>query len=141
LPRHPLGKYTTWNGVVYEHEMHGETGIGTDKLPKMKPEIALYGWCEVRRDGEVISKMAPAHVMVTSEGPMSGIMLEVDTEEKTLLGTPDGYINVMWHDIDSLTMPESHKRTRQWVGWAVLAGLVVVFGALALWDGTRRASL
>ncbi|TIL77664.1 MAG: hypothetical protein E5Y76_09640, partial [Mesorhizobium sp.] len=27
MPRHPLGSYTTWSGAVYEHEMHGNTGI------------------------------------------------------------------------------------------------------------------
>jgi len=48
MPRHPLGQYTTWDGVVYNHEMHGDTGIGTGKLPKMKPEIALWGWASVR---------------------------------------------------------------------------------------------
>ena len=55
MPQHPLGQYTTWNGVVYEHDMHGDTGIGTGKLPKMKPEIAL--WAEVKRDDQIISRM------------------------------------------------------------------------------------
>lgn len=132
MPRHPLGKYTTWSGVVYGHEMHGATGIGTGKLPKMKPKIALYGWAEVTRDGKVIAKMAPAHVMVTTEGPMKGVMLEVDTEEKTLLGTPDGYINVMWHEVGSLDMPEFATQVRQWVGWTVLLVLVVGFWVLAV---------
>jgi hypothetical protein len=131
MPRHPLGKYTTWNGVVYHHEMHGDTGIGTGKLPQMRPEIALWGWAVVKRDGRMLSPMAPAHVMVTSSGPMPGIMLEVDTEEKTLTGAPDGYINVMWPKIESLQMPESHSNLRLIVGWLALIGIVVLLGTLA----------
>jgi hypothetical protein len=131
MPRHPLGQYTTWSGVVYDHEMHGDTGIGTGKLPKMKPEIALWGWAEVKRDGEVLSRMAPAHLMVTSKGPLPGVMLEIDTEQKALIGEPDGYINVMWHNIDALEMPISQSRTRMIIGWLALVGIAGLFGALA----------
>ena len=99
----------------------------------MKPEISLYGWAEVEKDGAVISKMAPAHVMVTTDGPLKGIMLEVDTEDKTLSGVPDGYITAMWPQVNSLTMPESRIRTRLWIGWIVLIGLTV-----ALWMIVRR---
>jgi len=131
MPRHPLGQYTTWSGVVYDHEMHGETGIGTGKLPKMKPEIALWGWAEVKRNGEVLARMVPAHVMVTSKGALPGIMLEIDTEQKTLNGVPDGYINVMWHKIDSLEMPTAQNRTRTIVGWSAMIAFVALFWTLA----------
>jgi hypothetical protein len=120
MPRHPLGKYTVWNGVVFRHEMHGHTGIGTSKLPLMKPEIGLWGWARVVRDGQEIARMAPAHVMVTKEGPMAGVMLEVDTEEKGLVGVPDGYLTVMWHQIGSLAMPEDAERSRKLIGWIAL---------------------
>jgi hypothetical protein len=131
MPRHPLGKYTTWSGVVYNHEMHGDTGIGTGKLPRMRPEIALWGWAEVTRDGKVISRMAPAHVMVTTKGPMPGVMLEIDTEDKALIAEPDGYITVMWHKIDSLSLPTEQLRLRQIIGWAALIGMTLLFGWLA----------
>jgi hypothetical protein len=131
MPRHPLGQYTTWNGVVYNHEMHGDTGIGTANLPKIKPEIALWGWAEVKRDGQVLSPMAAAHVMVTTQGPMLGIMLEIDTEEKTLVAEPDGYINVMWHKVDALEMPTGNMWTRTVIGWIATIGIVLLFGALA----------
>jgi hypothetical protein len=131
MPRHPLGKYTTWNGVVYDHEMHGDTGIGTGKLPKMRPEIALWGWAQVTRNDELLAPMAPAHVMVTSAGPMAGVMLEIETEDKNLKAEPDGYINVMWHKIDKLQMPTRPWWTRTIIGWAALIGIVVLFGELA----------
>jgi hypothetical protein len=133
-PRHPLGKYTVWNGVVFKHEMHGHTGIGTSKLPLMKPEIALWGWAKVTRNGTEIASAAPAHVMVTKDGPMAGIMLEVDTEEKGLVGVPDRYLTVMWHQIGAIQMPEEAQQTRKYVGWTVL----IAFTAL-LWLLTARA--
>jgi hypothetical protein len=139
MPRHPLGQYTTWDGVVYNHDMHGDTGIGTANLPKMKPEIALWGWAEVKRNGEVLSRMAPAHVMVTSKGPLPGIMLEIDTEQKTLTREPDGYINVMWHKVESLQMPTAQEHTRTIVGWVAIIAVTLLFGGLA-WrepDGRR----
>jgi hypothetical protein len=142
MARHPLGRYTTWSGVVYEHEMHGDTGIGTAKLPKMKPEIALWGWAEIKKNGQVISRMTPGHVMVSSSGPLPGIMLELDTEDKALVPEPDGYLHVMWHKIDALEMPTAHNRTRMIIGWAALIGIVVLFGALT-WnqpDRRRRAA-
>lgn len=139
MPRHPLGRYTTWSGVVYNHEMYGDTGIGTGKLPKMKPEIALWGWGEVKRDGEVISRMAPVHVMVSSsDRPLPGIMLEIDTEDKTLLAERDGYIHVMWHKLDALEMPVAHDRTRMIVGWIAMIVIVGLFGCLAYAESEQR---
>lgn len=138
MPRHPLGRYTTWSGVVYNHEMHGDTGIGTGKLPKMKPEIALWGWGEVKRDGQVIARMAPVHVMVSSSGPMPGIMLEIDTEDRTLMAERDGYIHVMWHKVDALETPSAQDRTRLIVGWIALIGIVGLFGWLAYSESARQ---
>lgn len=137
MPRHPTGKYTTWNGVAFNHEMHGETGIGTDKLPLMKPEISIYGWGKLYRNGELVTAMTPVHAMVTSKGPMAGVMLEVDTEEKLLKDVPDGYINVHWPKIASLDMPKEMVRQREWIGWAGMIGLALLFGWLA-WKSERR---
>jgi hypothetical protein len=127
MPRHPMGRYTTWFGVVYNHEMHGKTGIGSAKIPKVKPEIALWGWAEVVRDGKIISKMAPAHVMVMTTGDMPGVMLEVDTEDKTLPEVPGGFITAMWGEVKSIEMPKSQVRTRNAAGWLALIGLVAGF--------------
>lgn len=140
MPRHPLGSYTTWSGAVYHHEMHGNTGIGTGKLPKVRPEIALWGWAEVSRNGEVIARAAPAHIMVMTHGPIQGVMLEIDTETKGLIAEPDGYINVMWPKVEALQMPKAQERTRQIIGWVGIAGFVVLFGALAMLDRNNNAS-
>ncbi|HYC94792.1 MAG TPA: hypothetical protein VEB39_03745 [Sphingomicrobium sp.] len=137
MPRHPLGSYTTWNGVALNHEMHGETGIGTAKLPLMNPDISLYGWGKVWRNGRLISPMAPVHAMVSSKGPMPGIMLEVDTEERLLAGIPGGYLTVHWPVAADLTMPRATLRNVQILGWVFLIGLTLLFGWLAYREGRR----
>jgi hypothetical protein len=131
MPRHPHGAYTTWSGVVYGHQMHGETGIGSDRLPKMRPDIALWGWGEVRRNGEVLTRTAPVHVMATSKGPMKGMMLEVHSEDRALVGDPEGYLTVMWPRLDQLETPKDDRRVREMIGWFGLGGITVLFGVLA----------
>ena len=123
MPRHPLGNYATWMGVAYNHSMHGDTGIGTNKVEKVKPEIAVWGFATVERNGEVIAKMAPAHVMVMSKEPLKGITLEVSAEDKDLVGAPEGYLHVMWPNIDSLEMPENERRKREVIGWLALIAI------------------
>lgn len=131
MPSHPLGKYTTWNGVALNHEMHGLTGIGTSKLPLMTPDISLYGWGKVWRNGELVAPMAPVHAMVTTKGAMPGVMLEVDTEEKSLAGVPDGYITMHWPAVSNLRMPRDTLRNIQILGWVGLIGLTALFWWLA----------
>jgi hypothetical protein len=137
MPRHPLGKYTTWFGVVYWHEMHGDTGIGTQSIPKVKPDIALWGWAEVSRDGQVIASMVPAHVMVMTQPPMQGIMLEVATEDKNLPGVPDGYITAMWPTVASIRLPTTQVYARQIAGWVALVVIVLIFGGLTYIERSR----
>lgn len=128
MPRHPLGAYTTWGGVVYRHNMHGDTGIGTGKIPKVKPDIALWAWGTVTKNGTLISKMAPIHIMVMkTDKTMPGIMLEVASEGKELLGTPDGYLTVHWPKIKEFEFPTQAIRMRQFAGWAALIGFVLLF--------------
>ncbi|MFP5329603.1 MAG: hypothetical protein ACLGHC_05640 [Alphaproteobacteria bacterium] len=138
MPRHPLGKYTTWNGVAFHHQMHGETGIGTPKLPLMSPDISIYGWGKLYRNGELIASMTPVHAMVTTRGAMTGLMLEVDTEEKTLRGVSGGYLTIHWPKFASVAMPVEAKRQREWIGWAGLIGLALLFLFLARGEERRE---
>jgi hypothetical protein len=138
MPRHPLGKYTTWFGVVYWHGMHGNTGIGTASLPKVKPEIALWGWAEVSTNGAPLERKVPAHVMVMTEGPMPGVMLELASEEKNLPGVPDGYMTIMWPHVTSIQMPTRQVYIRQTMGWTALAAVVLLFGWLTFLERPSR---
>ncbi|HEU5286209.1 MAG TPA: hypothetical protein VFU20_06845 [Sphingomicrobium sp.] len=139
MPRHPLGAYTTWNGVALNHEMHGETGIGTSKLPLMMPEISLYGWGKVWRNGQLVAAMTPVHAMVSTGGSMPGVMLEVDTEEKTLRDVAGGYLTVYWPTVEGLRMPRETLRNVQILGWVGLIGLALLFFLLARNAERRRA--
>ena len=47
MPHHPLSSYTTWFGVALQQEQHGDTGIGTSRLPRVTPDISLWGWARV----------------------------------------------------------------------------------------------
>lgn len=138
MPRHPLGKYTTWNGVALQHQMHGETGIGTPNLPLMTPDISIYGWGKLYRNGQLIASMTPVHAMVTTKGAMTGVMLEVDTEEKGLDGVAGGFLTVHWPKVASLSMPSDAKRQREWIGWAGLIGLALLFFFLSRGESRRK---
>jgi hypothetical protein len=83
--------------------------------------------------------MAAVHVMVSAGNrPMPGIMLEIDTEDKTVLSERDGYIHVMWHRIDALEMPVAQERMRMIVGRIAMIGIVGLFGWLAYAETGRR---
>jgi hypothetical protein len=131
MPRHPLGAYTTWMGVAQHHAQHGRTGIGASELPKVEPELSLWGYARVSVNGSVIAGDAPAHVMVTREGPLRGVMLDVASETRSLPGVPNGFLVVHWPEIRSLVMPERETFMRAAIGWSVLMALVLWFGWLA----------
>jgi hypothetical protein len=131
MPRHPLGKYTTWFGVAYDHAQHGDTRIGTPELPRMEPAISLWGWAEVSKNGTVIGRNVPLHVMVNTKDPMRGVMIDVAGEDRSLLGATDGYLVAHWPEIASVSLPTSDHQRREIFGYGVLVLLVAIFGWLA----------
>ncbi len=76
--------------------------------------------------------------MVTSSGPMPSVMLEIDTEEKTMAEVPNGYRTVMRPKIESLQMPTGPSWIRTIVGWIALVAVVVLLGVLAWREPTLR---
>lgn len=134
MPRHPYGKYPTFFGVAYNEEMNGDTFIGTSQLPKLTPDIALWGWAKVIRDNEVIATMVPAHVKVIMSPPLKGIMMEVDTENKFLHEVEDGYLNIFWNHIDSFTPPTNQEPKRERFTWLIL----VILDLSLLWLVVRE---
>ncbi len=131
MPNHPHGSYTTWSGVAYHVAQHGRTGIGTSALPRMEPDISLWGYAEVSLNGRVVASGAPAHVMVMPEGDMRGIVLDVAGEDRSMLGVRDGYLVVHWPAVASITTPDDEQRDRELLGWLVLVGFVALFGWLS----------
>jgi hypothetical protein len=136
MPHHPLGSYTTWFGVAYDHAQHGDTRIGTPDLPRMEPDVSLWGWAEVSKNGTVIGKNVPLHAMVNTKDPMRGITLDLAGEDRSLLGAPDGYIVAHWADIASVSLPTAEHQRREIFGYVVLLALVALFGWLALGERT-----
>ncbi|MBT2756791.1 hypothetical protein J7E71_12580 [Mesobacillus foraminis] len=123
MARHPYEKYPTFFGVAYNEEMNGDTFIGTSQLPKLTPDVALWGWAKVVRDNKVIATMVPAHVKVMTSSPLKGIMLEIDTENQFLHEVEYGYFNIYWNHIDSLTPPTNHEKKRERFAWMFLVVL------------------
>jgi hypothetical protein len=140
---HINGRDPTWFGVVYNQPMHGDTKIGTSSLPKMEPAIALWGWAEVYKNGELIQSRVPAHVKVMEKMPLKGVTLQVGVEGQPLANTPDGYLHIHWPDVDQLVLPVKQQKMREGLGWGGLLLLNFWFGWLAikepvLENGRRR---
>ncbi|MBI3968070.1 MAG: hypothetical protein HY329_20725 [Chloroflexi bacterium] len=108
MRQEPEGRYTTWFGVSLGHAHHGDTGIDSSALPRVASELALWGYADVYRNGTLIAGGKPAHMMVVrkDQGQLPGqVFLSVATEKKDLPGTPDGYLNVIWRKVDTLSTP------------------------------------
>ena len=106
MRQEPEGRYTTWFGVSLGHAHHGDTGIDTPALPRVASELALWGYADVFRDGQLVAGSKPAHVMVVKkeQGSLPGqVFLSVGTERKDLVGVPDGYVNVIWPTVGTLS--------------------------------------
>lgn len=108
MRQEPQGRYTTWFGVALGHAQHGDTSIDTPALPRVSSELAVWGFADVFKDGQLIATEAPTHMMVVKEeqGDLPGqVFLSVGTERKDLLGAPDGYLNLVWREVGELSTP------------------------------------
>ncbi|KAB7709062.1 hypothetical protein F9802_02750 [Bacillus aerolatus] len=94
MVNHINGRDPTWFGVVYNQPMHGDTKTGTSHLPEMEPDIALWGWADVYKDGKLIESRAPAHVKVMEKMPLKGVTMQVGVENQSLSNTTDGYLHI-----------------------------------------------
>lgn len=94
----PLGRHTTWWGVGLDVWHHGKSGIGTDQIPAVRADVAVFGLGEVAVDGRPFAVNVPVHVM-TGEGEFGG-RLELDVGDPAALvpGLPDGHLRVVWSD-------------------------------------------
>lgn len=133
---HPSGRHPTWFGVVYDQPIRGNTG--SDKIGEVVPNIALWGWAEVYKDGELIHAKAPAHVKVSDKGQLKGIAMEIGLEGEPIVNTPDGYLHVFWETIDELDMPATKNRKWETAGLIGLIMLNVWFGWLAIREPHHR---
>ena len=121
----PLGRHTTWWGVGFHHWHHGRSGIGTDELPPIHSEVAVFGLGELTVDGEPVATGVPVHAMTAEEGLPGRLELDVGDVAADLPGVPDGHLRVVWEDYDG-SAGQGPKRARNALGSAVLVGLVAL---------------
>ncbi len=131
-------KQPTWFGVGYDKKMHGKTNTGTRKLPLMEPDIAIWGWAEISKNGQLIHGKVPAHIKVKQEDPLKGITLMVGSVEQPLTELPDGYLHVRWPSLDHLALPDKQNKIKYWSGSVALVLLNLFFGWLAFGEQEER---
>ena len=134
---HPLGEHTTWWGIGLDVEHHGESGIGTDELPSIKSELAVFGLGEVSLNGDVVAVGVPVHVMTAESGFPDGAHLELDVgmEGMELPGLPAGHLRVLWSDYQA-QIEDSHS-PRYAIGGLIL---VLLLGATLMLVRRERAA-
>lgn len=131
----PAGRHTTWWGVGVDVWHHGKSGIGTNKIPPVHAEVALFGLGTIVADGRSVAANVPIHVM-TGSGDEFGGRLELDVGDPSALipGIPDGHLRVVWSEYTGGA--DDVHAGRYAVGGVVL-GLLL---ALALWAAEAAAS-
>ncbi len=78
------GDHSFLGGVAYDVTMHGDTGIGTNLMPKMTSYITLWGMIDLKDGaGSVIAEKRPIHIMVGSRVRDSNLSLNTDTATDT----------------------------------------------------------
>ncbi len=137
----PLGRYGTWWGVGLDEWHHGESGIGSERLPAVRSEVAVFAVGEVRRDGELVAAGVPVHVMTADDGVLPGrLELNVGDEATPVVGLPDERLRVVWEDFDGGGQKDP-TWARYLVGTAVLAillTLALLANGAALPSGRRE---
>ena len=126
----PLGRHGTWWGVGVDEWHHGESGVGSERLPSVHSEVALFAVGEVRRDGALVAGAVPVHVMTTDDDYPGALELHVGDEQTPVAGLPDERLRVVW---DRYRGGAEKKTDRHLIGTTVL----VVLLALALFANAR----
>ncbi len=121
----PLGRHTTWWGVGLHHWHHGRSGIGTDALPPILSEVAVFGVGEVVADGELIATGVPVHVMTAEEGLPGRLELDVGDPASDIPALPDGHLRIVWDDYEG-GAGQGPKRARNLLGSGALVGLLLL---------------
>jgi hypothetical protein len=124
LVNHALGEHTTWWGVGLDVEHHGESGIGTDRLPPITSQLAAFGLGNVTVDGGVVATGVPVHVMTAESGLPGGARLELDVGliGQEIPGLAEGHLRVLWPDYEA-QIDDPHP-VRYLIGGLILVVLV-----------------
>ena len=121
-----LGRHGTWWGVGLDEWHHGESGIGSERLPAIHSEVALFAIGEVRRDGELVAVGVPVHVMTADEGLPGRLELNVGDEATPVLALPDEHLRVVWDDFTG-----GGQKDPTWARYTVGTTVLTILLALA----------
>ena len=121
------GRHTTWWGVGLDVWHHGKSGIGSDEIPAVRADVAVFGIGEIGVDGEPVAVNVPVHVM-TGDGEFGG-RLELDVGDAAALvpALPDGHLRVVWPEYEG-----GADRDGEWTRYALGAFVLVLLVLLAL---------
>ena len=73
------GDHTYFGGVGLNKVMHGNTGIGTDLMPKMLAYITLWGTADLKDgEGNILASNRLIHIMVASRARTADLKLITD---------------------------------------------------------------
>ncbi|HVL33348.1 MAG TPA: hypothetical protein VM600_07185, partial [Actinomycetota bacterium] len=128
----PRGMHTTWWGVGQHVTHHGDSGIGTTKLPPIHSELAVFALGTIRVNGSVVADGVPVHVMTSArvtDGFPGTLELDAGMEGVELPQLPGGHVRAVWAR-HSGTVPQSAERARNVGGTLVLLALLA--GAFVL---------
>lgn len=127
----PLGQFTTWWGVGFNAHHHGRSGIGTNKLPNIKSQLAAFGMGDVKMDGQLVAAGVSIHVMTASKGLPQNQHLELDVGDSRMTPLPfipSGHLRVLWNNYNGKIPNISSAR---YIGGDIILVLLLV-GALWL---------
>ncbi|HEX8771405.1 MAG TPA: hypothetical protein VF711_11615, partial [Acidimicrobiales bacterium] len=68
LVEDPMGRHTTWWGVGLNEWHHGESGIGSHRLPAVYSEVAVFAIGDVSVNSRTVAAGVPIHVMTAKTG-------------------------------------------------------------------------
>ena len=75
------GDHTYFGGVGLNKVMHGNTGIGTNLMPKMLSYVTLWGTADLKDgEGNILASNRLVHIMVASRARTADLKLITDVE-------------------------------------------------------------
>lgn len=147
------GDHTFFGGVGLNKIMHGNTGIGTNLMPKMLAYITLWGLVDLKdaTTGNVVASNRIVHIMVASRVRTGNLELipDVDSDKSDhdtwmaethvilipqdmqgnpspVPGTDHGFIHMMWENVNLI------NATRDWKqAYEILPGPAAINEAMS----------
>jgi hypothetical protein len=125
---HPGGRHTTWGGVGVDVWHHGESGIGSGRIPATRSDLAVFGIGNVSLNDQPLATAVPVHAMTGHGADGDALELEVgdpDDPSAAVPGLPGGHLRLVWsdHELDADT---GNHPARYWTGNVVLALLLLL---------------